>query len=237
MKTKPRHALLDGWDQSKLNKTTVIIGGIGATGSHTAETLARLGIGTIIAVDNDTLEEHNIFNQVYRRSQIGISKVDALKKIIGEISNTELIGVKAMIQHVDLDRFNPDILLGCFDNNGARYFLNYIAISKNKPYIDIGIERLTGSLRFILPGKTACFECWDSLMKEQEIRVGCSYEERIPTATFVGSMASNLLVNELVSFIFGKQIHPMIFFDLEKAITSPIRLEKNEECGLCRKMK
>ena len=233
MKTKPRHTLLEGWDQKRLSRTTVLLGGCGATGSHTALTLARIGIGRIIAVDNDTLEEHNIYNQMYRKNQIGKNKVDALKEIIGEISNTELIGVKAMIQHVDLDGFNPDILLGCFDNNGARYFQNYIAISRNKPYIDIGIERLTGSLRFILPRKTACFECWDSLMKEQEIRVGCSKEETIATATFVGSTASNLLVNELVSFLFGKQIHPFIFFDLEKGTSSPIRLERNKECELC----
>ena len=233
MKTEFRHTLLDGWDQKKVRDTTVLIGGIGATGSQAAVTLARIGIGKIIAVDNDTLEEHNIGNQVYRKGQIGKSKVDALKEIISEISDTKVIGITAKVQDINFDIIKPDIFFGNFDNHGARYLLNYIAYLQKKPYIDVGIESLTGSLRFVLPGKTACMECWDSLLKEREIHVGCS-EQTIPSAYFVASYASNLQVMELLNYLFGKQIHPMIYFDLEKGITSPIKLERNKECELCR---
>ena len=232
MKTEYRHKLLDGWDQDKVSKTTVLIGGIGATGSQAAVTLARIGIGKIIAVDGDVLEEHNIGNQVYRKNQIGKSKVDALKEIIGEISDTKVIGIKAIVQDIDFDRIKPDVFFGNFDNHGARFYLNYEGYLNRKPYIDIGIENLTGSLRFVLPGKTACMECWDSLMKEQERHVGCS-EQIIPSAYFVASYASNLQVMELLNYLFGRQTHPMIYFDLEKGITSPIKLERNEECELC----
>ena len=178
------------------------------------------------------LEEHNIGNQVYRRSQIGKSKIDALKEIISEYSDKKVTGIKALIQNVDLDEFNPDVFFGNFDNHGARYFLNYIAYLQKKPYIDVGIESLTGTLRFVLPEKTACMECWDSLLREKEVRVGCS-EQATPSAYFVASYASNLQIMELLNYLFGKQTHPMIFFNLEKGITSPLRLERNGECELC----
>ena len=232
MKTKYRHELMEGWDKNKVGNTTVLIGGIGATGSQTAVTLARIGIGKIIVIDNDVLEEHNIGNQVYRKSQIGKSKVDALKDIIDEINNIRFVGIKAMVQNVDFDRLEPDVFFGNFDNHGARYLLNYEAFLTKKPYIDVGIENLTGSLRFVVPEKTACMECWNLLMKEQERQVGCS-EQVIPTAYFVASYASNLQVTELLNYLFGREIHPMIYFDLEKGITSPVRLKRNEECGLC----
>lgn len=232
MKSKYRHELLKGWDRKKVSGTTVLIGGIGATGSQAAMTLARIGVGRIIAVDKDVLEEHNIGNQIYRKNQIGKSKVEALKEIIGEISDTEVVCVRALVQEVDLDRFDPDVLFGNFDNHGARYVLNYEAFLSKKPYIDVGIENLTGTLRFIIPGKTACMECWPSLMKEQEKRVGCS-EQIIPTAYFVASYAANLQVTEFLNHLFGRQIHPMIYFDLEKGLTRPIRLERNRECKLC----
>jgi len=232
MKEEYRHTLLDGWDKKKVSKTTVLVGGIGATGSQAAVTLARIEIGRIIVVDNDVLEKHNIGNQVYRKDQVGMSKVDALREIIGEYSDTKVTGLKALIQDVDLEKFKPDIYFGNFDNNGARYFLNYIAYLQKKPYIDVGIDNLTGSLRFVIPEKTACMECWNSLLKEREIRVGCS-KQIVPTSYFVASYVSNLEVMEMLNYLFGRQIHPMIFFDLEKGMTSPVRLERNEECELC----
>ena len=51
MKEEYRHTLLEGWDKEKVGNTTVLIGGIGATGSQAAVTLARIGIGKIIVVD------------------------------------------------------------------------------------------------------------------------------------------------------------------------------------------
>ncbi len=232
MKAKYRHELIEGWNKKKVENTTVLIGGIGATGSQAAVTLARIGIGKIIIIDGDVLEKHNIGNQVYRRAQIGSSKVDALIEIIDEINSTRVMGVRGKVQNVDFDRLEADVFFGNFDNHGARFLLNYEAFLRKKPYIDVGIENLTGSLRFVIPGKTACMECWNSLMEEQQRKVGCS-EQVIPNAYFVSTVASSLQVTELLNYLFGKEIHPMIYFDLEKGKAQPIRLERNEECGLC----
>ena len=232
MKTKARHTLIKGWDQRKLNKATVLIAGLGAIGSQTAVTLARIGIGKMIAVDGDILKEHNIHNQIYTKWQIGKNKIQALKERVEEISDLEFIGLKSMIQDVCLEKLNPDVLLGCFDNVGARFYLNYIAVKMKKPYIDAGIEGYNGSVRVFLPNEYPCLQCWPSMIKEDEIKAGCS-EDPIPSTFFTASYASNLQVMQLVHILSGKQNHPLIYFDLEKGITQPMKLKKNEECGLC----
>lgn len=236
MKTKARHTLIKGWDQLKLKKAIVLIAGVGAIGSQTAVTLARIGIGKIIAVDSDILEEHNIFNQIYSKLQIGKNKIQALKERIEEISDLEFIGLRSMIQDVFLEELNPDVLLGCFDNAGARFYLNYIAVKMKKPYIDAGIEGYAGNVRTILPFKNPCLQCWPSMIKEDEIKPGCS-EDPIPSTYFTASYASNLQVMQLVHILSEKQNHPLICFDLEKGITQPIELKRNKGCGLCGKMK
>lgn len=233
MKTEARHTLINNWNQPALNRATVLIGGCGAIGSQTAVALARIGIGTIIVVDGDILEEHNIYNQVYSKDQIGKSKVDALKEIIHKISDARFIGINSKIQNVQLNRFRPDSILGCFDNVGARFFLNYIAITNKIPYIDAGIEGYAGSVRTILPTKNPCLQCWPSMIKENEVQAGCSHD-LIASTYFCASLASNLQVMQLVNILFGKQIHPLICFDLEKGITQPIMLKRNEECKLCK---
>jgi molybdopterin/thiamine biosynthesis adenylyltransferase len=232
MKNEARHNLIKGWNQNQINKATVVIGGCGAVGSQTAVTLARIGIGRIIAVDNDVLEEHNIFNQIYQKKQIGKGKVIALKEIFNGISETEFIGLKAKIQDAQLSQFKPTVFLGCFDNIGARFYLNYIAISMSVPYVDAGIKGYSGSVRTILPLKTPCLQCWPPLIMNKEVKAGCS-NDPIPSTYFTASYASNLQVMQLVKLIFKKQSQSWITFDLEKGITNPIKLERNRRCTAC----
>lgn len=60
--------------------------GVGAIGSTFCELLARLGIPAINIYDFDTVEEHNVANQLYTSSQIGTLKTTALKNMLLEIN-------------------------------------------------------------------------------------------------------------------------------------------------------
>ena len=66
---------------------TVMIVGIGGVGGAAVEALARSGIGNIIIVDFDIIEQSNINRQrIAFRSTIGMKKVDVMKKIIHDIN-------------------------------------------------------------------------------------------------------------------------------------------------------
>ncbi len=232
MKNQYSHELLEMWDTEKVENTTVFLGGLGATGSQTAVTLARIGIGKIIVSDFDILENRNIGNQMYKKYHMGFSKPDAITEIIQSIGNTKVTAIREKVQNINFDEIDADIFLGNFDNHGARYFLNYISYLKKKPYIDVGIEYLTGSLRFVLPDVTPCMECWPNLLKNPKRQVGCS-EQKIPTPFYVASVVSGLQINEMLNYLFGREIHTMIYFDLQKGISNPIKLTRNKECELC----
>lgn len=70
-------------------KVTLI--GAGAVGSFTALTLAKMGVGHLDVYDGDSVESHNLPNQWYRLTDLGHSKVDALKDILEAFSATEVI--------------------------------------------------------------------------------------------------------------------------------------------------
>lgn len=71
-----------------LSKKSVLILGVGGVGGYVAESLARSGIGTLILVDFDTIDESNINRQIIALdSTIGLKKVDVLEKRIKEINN------------------------------------------------------------------------------------------------------------------------------------------------------
>ena len=82
----------------KLEKSNVIIYGIGGVGSYTVEALARAGVGNLTLVDNDVITYSNINRQIHATTKtVGKNKVDVMKKRIQEI--------------------NPNIKVRVFENN------------------------------------------------------------------------------------------------------------------------
>lgn len=75
----------------KLKNSTVMVVGCGAVGSFAIESLARCGIGHLIIIDFDKIEESNINRQLFALdSTIGKPKVDVAKQRIYDI-NPEII--------------------------------------------------------------------------------------------------------------------------------------------------
>lgn len=99
--------ILGGDYLDKVNKKTVLVLGCGGVGGYVVEALVRSGIGSIILVDFDTIDESNINRQIIALdSTIGQKKVDVLEKRINDI-NKECIVIK-IDSFIDSD--NLDIL-------------------------------------------------------------------------------------------------------------------------------
>lgn len=56
--------------------------GCGATGSWMAMCLSKIGVMSIDLWDFDKVEDHNVANQIFKQSDIGRFKVDALKDVL-----------------------------------------------------------------------------------------------------------------------------------------------------------
>lgn len=83
-----RAELLLGTDSlEKLQRSKVIVFGVGGVGSYVCEALARSGVGTICLVDNDIVSESNINRQLIAlTSTIGLNKTDVMKERILDIN-------------------------------------------------------------------------------------------------------------------------------------------------------
>ena len=90
--------------KEKLGKSSVGIAGAGGLGSNAAVSLARAGVGRLVIVDFDKVEESNLNRQYYFRDQIGKNKVDALKENINRI-----------YPFIRVDVFNEKLVKGSMD--------------------------------------------------------------------------------------------------------------------------
>ena len=79
--------------KEKLRNSSVGIAGAGGLGSNAAAALARAGIGQLILVDFDKIEENNLDRQYYFLYQVGKIKVEALKDNINRINSAVKVEV------------------------------------------------------------------------------------------------------------------------------------------------
>lgn len=76
----------------KLKNAKVVIFGIGGVGSFVVEGLARAGVGHIIMIDPDKVEESNINRQIQAlHSTVGKYKVDVMKQRILDINPAAIV--------------------------------------------------------------------------------------------------------------------------------------------------
>lgn len=79
--------IIDEDSFKKINKSTILVIGLGGVGGYVVESLVRSGIGKIIIVDKDTVEETNINRQIIAlNSTIGLNKTDEFEKRIKDIN-------------------------------------------------------------------------------------------------------------------------------------------------------
>lgn len=78
-------------DPGQIQKKSISVIGVGATGSVVATLMAQMGWGNsglsqgvLKVFDGDVVEEHNLANQVYGIKHIGMKKVDAIDDYIAE---------------------------------------------------------------------------------------------------------------------------------------------------------
>lgn len=106
--------------------------GCGAVGSTVAENLVRFGLTNITLYDFDTVEAHNIANQMFRAIDIGKPKTQALAEILMEI-NPDLEGNL----RIEADGYHGQRLSGyvflCVDNIDLRREI--ATAQKTNPYI------------------------------------------------------------------------------------------------------
>jgi hypothetical protein len=72
---------LDVVSPSDLADLRVTVIGAGGIGSPTTLALAKMGVSHIVVYDDDSVELHNLPNQLYRFSDLGKAKVEGLKEI------------------------------------------------------------------------------------------------------------------------------------------------------------
>lgn len=88
-----------------LSTKTVLVLGVGGVGGYVVEGLVRSGVGRIIVIDKDVVDETNLNRQIIAlESTIGKKKVDVIEKRIKDINSAVI--VQKLDKFIDKDNLN-----------------------------------------------------------------------------------------------------------------------------------
>lgn len=131
---------------ARLRAATVMVVGVGAVGSFAVEALARAGIGHLILIDADMVEESNINRQLYALdSTIGRPKVDVAAARTHDINPDTRVDAMQIFfdENTQLD-CRPDYVIDAIDTTDSKVVLARWAQNNNVPLISsMGAARKT----------------------------------------------------------------------------------------------
>lgn len=118
-----------------IKNLTVAIVGVGAIGSCVAIELAKLGFMRFQLYDFDKIEEHNLSNQFFKNSQLGMLKTEATAELIREFGDKKLqviLGGKVTKDTL----ISAPIVVVCTDNMKVRKLVYRLAHISTDYFLD-----------------------------------------------------------------------------------------------------
>jgi len=207
------------WDQRKLLNARVLVAGAGALGNEILKNLALLGIGRVIIVDFDTIELSNLSRSIlFRAADRGRSKAETAAERLREINpDVQILPVQGDLRwDIGLGVYRRmDVVLAGLDSIGARMAINHRCWRAGVPWIDGGLDELSGMMRVYVPPNGACFECnlTDEDYRRVNLRYSCQLLERrglieasVPTTPTIAAVIGAWQVQEAVKFIHGRPV-------------------------------
>lgn len=214
-----RQTLISWWDQDRLAAARVLVVGAGALGNELLKNLALLGVGTIVVVDLDDVENSNLSRCVlFRSGDEGRPKAEVAAAAAGALNpDVSIVPVVGDVRTAfGLRVFaDVDVVLGGLDNREARLHVNQSCWKASTPWVDGAIEGLMGTMRVFEPPATACYEC---TMNERDhelvaARRACSLLTRdemlagkVPTTATSASVIAGMQVQEAVKLLHRDRV-------------------------------
>ena len=172
-----------------MGRSKAALVGLGGGGSHVAQQLAHIGLGSFLPIDPDFIEDTNLNRLVGATMEdvkLGTAKVDIAERVIKAVNPAaEVIKRRTNWTEVTSELRDVDVIFACVDSIGCRSELEGFARRFLIPLIDIGMDihessgefSISGQVMLSMPGKP-CMRCMglvnDEALAKEAARYGAA---------------------------------------------------------------
>lgn len=222
--------------QQRLKESRVCLVGVGGLGSTIAVQLATMGVGHLRIVDRDVVETSNLQRQhIYSMDMVGYPKVEAAAERLRRMNpfiEVEPVPMSITPRNAEGIVEGMDVVVDGLDRMTPRYMLNRACVRLGVPFVYGAVITHIGNASTIIPGETACLECFQGGMDD----------EALPTCAVAGvhpsviSVIASIQVSEAIRIILGRGpnlANKLVFCDLEDLSLEKINLARVDTCPVC----
>mgnify|MGYP002784860389 CR=1 FL=1 len=175
-----------------LRKMRIGVVGCSGTGSLVVEQLARLGVGQLLLIDPDTIENKNL-NRILNAFSTDVN--DNVPKVVVLAKAIEKMGLETVVETHQVNLYDSikalkalakcDFIFGCVDSIDGRHLLNQLASFYILPYFDLGVKleangqgginKICGTVNYIQPSKSSLIT--RSLYDMEDLRASSQYRK------------------------------------------------------------
>ena len=214
---------------------SVSIIGAGGNSSLVSLLLSRHGIKEIRVVDGDSVEKSNLERQtLFGINDIGLNKAEVMKNVIQRQGILDgLLAFPEYLDSVNYERLlaGTDLIIDCTDSIQTRNLINEISIKMDIPWIMTSSMEKFLEFKLIVPGKTACLNCFTE--KQNLIPINCSYDN---VDFYIPSLASIMAVSLFSNYYEYSSLEDCIYFlNMNDYSLTKINAIRRESCSVCSK--
>jgi adenylyltransferase/sulfurtransferase len=224
--------------QQAIEKSRILIVGMGGLGCPAAQYLIAAGVGCLGIMDGDRVDESNLHRQILFSAQdINRPKVEAAAERLKLMSHTAKINAyfePLSAANINFLLENYDVILDCTDNFEAKYLLNDFCVSRKKTLISASATGFEAYL-MIVADNGPCLRCLYPQVKTSDVG-SCNLSGIL--GAFVGIVGSWLAAETLKEILIRARVNgnlssscgKVLFFDFYDSRTRSVSIKKNPEC-------
>ena len=226
--------------QKKILSRKALIIGAGGLGCPAAEFLTRAGIGKLGVIDYDKVSLSNLHRQsLYKKSDIGKSKVLVIKKILNDINpNTKVQSYNIKLNNINFKKIinKYDYIVDGSDNFKTKFLLNDYCLKYKKILVTGAISKFDGHIfTFNFKNKKLpCLRCFYQESEPTDDLLDCETEGILGTvASIVGTIQANEILKKILNI--GQSLNGYILIlNLLDLNFRKVKINKNKTC-ICNK--
>ncbi len=235
-----RQLLLHDFDvagQERLQRSTVLVVGLGGLGCPAALYLAAAGVGRLLLADGDAVELSNLQRQIaHRELDIGTNKAVSAARAIAELNPEVTVeAISKRLAAADLPALlqRVDLVVDATDNYPIRFDLNRACIAAARPLVSAAAVRAEGQVALFDPTRGG--PCYGCLYAETGELTALSCSESGVLAPVVGVLGSLLAMEALkVLAGYGEPLRGrLLLLDLKAMEIRRLDLPRRAGCPDC----
>ncbi len=226
---------LDIAGQEKLLNSRVLVIGAGGLGCPVAMYLSAAGVGTLVIVDHDDVDESNLQRQIaHTIRDLGKPKVFSVTESLhAQNPDTRVMAIARKLSEPELleEAGAADVVVDCTDNFQSRHAINEACIRTGTLLVSGAAIGFSGQVAIFGLSDGPCYHCLYPDTDDQQPT--CSESGILsPVTGVIGSIQATETIKLLTNI--GQSLSGrLMLFDALSMTWQTLNLSRNANCSVC----